>query len=445
MSWPEPIEGFLEERQAEGQHDSRGEFTLSGEEAWRKLGRGQLPPHPEAWILPLVQAANRACCSKMLVRLGRRSTRVALEGEWSWSLPDLEGALLGAPRPESPLHSLAAGLRALLTGPRAGSLLLSSPGGERLRWNGERLVAAPGSRSSSGHTVLEVDHLPPGRGWSRLTPRLSEGAAVVAGLQHTLAGQAMASPVPIWCDGRLLSGLERAVERPDRRILAYLPVGPGPVPALPFPVPSRWRSERWKDEASFSLAPTPGREFADGPSAAVVVLSVAVSQREETGGVVSLGQSRGSRILWIRDGVVVGQQALPLSGSLELTVFASAQGLPTDLSDLALQQGKELLRRQQAIGSLVATTLQRLRDEGEGDAFRVKGVGGKFLPLLGAGVVVVSLFSPVGGLSFAGLSSLVALQWRNGSEEESQRMDLQLERELNSLPRKLRTVLDTRD
>lgn len=441
MSSTEPIEGFLQAQEAEGHHDSRGQFTIAAEEAWRKLGRSQLPPLPEAWILPVVQAANRAGCARMNVRLGRSLTRVLLQGGWRWSFAELEAALLGAPVADSPLQSLAVALRALLTGPRASTVCLITPMGEQLSWDGERLIVSPDSTSPGEQTSLTVAHSAGGRrlpGFGR-----SEDAAVIAGLQSTLAVYAVASAVPVWCDRRLISGLERSVEQPGRRILAYLPVWRDDLPAFSFPVPSRWRPLKWSDETSFALS-SPQAEVS-GISAAVAVLSVAVSQRESTGGALELAQTRKSCLLWVRDGVIVGSKALPLSGALDLRIFASAQGLPTDLSDLNLRQDKALLQRQRSVGTLVANVVQRLRDEGDGDAFRVEGLTSRFMPLLAAGVVVTSIFNPLGAMALAGLGSMTALGWRNSQHGATGRMDLQLERELNILPRKLRTALDTRD
>ncbi|MBN9420679.1 MAG: hypothetical protein J0I12_34860 [Candidatus Eremiobacteraeota bacterium] len=312
MTWDtqdrvDELDAYLLNQTGEAHLDSSGTFTVDRQKALEKLAHFQLPSEHH-WALKFVQAA---------VASGSKSLKITLKGhcseflmESSWTIEQVEEAFFNPdPSRDRDLNHLKAGLWSVgYAGMRPFQFI---PGGssQSLIWNGEsfavvacvehpqtRLIVS--QRTRQQRSLFLLNELEALRNNQALTTLLAENAFF--------------SPIPLTVDHSRLDGIHRGVSTQGI-----------------YPIAMLWASG---DFPPLQLPPGTNPAFHRGdpnlPTQGCCAL-VAGQLSGLDGGLCS--------ICWIHDGVLVERQTLAFSGRVTATLFASAEGLATDLSGFALR------------------------------------------------------------------------------------------------------------
>lgn len=363
-----PLEHLLSGASAVGLRDSQGVFTLAGRQALTKLAHSQLP-RPSAWILKIIQAAVALQASMIVVKQDRKFTQIDITTSESIDLLELKLALLDpTAQPLGYLGHLVPGLRGVGFGDSRPFQIRKFLEGaiETLTWTEHDLELArtPTSAVMASYRFLielTVDFPAEDRGRTFMGARRSVGRARDEYLDATQ--YASACPVPLIVDGRRINTLAQLPFHQGKMSAMNLGLGWGYRTALSQEldvlVPSgvrkaiesqnlsyrglgtdpqdRYLSRALKYEASslsegfFILDGDPANWR--GSSFIKVGYSLAPDFLE------SGTKARLSCVYWLKDGVIVDTQALsPIHHPVEVQVYASAEGLPTDLSGLNLRE-----------------------------------------------------------------------------------------------------------
>lgn len=354
---------FLSDQVAQGQVDSRGEFTVSHTQAARKLARFALPRNT-AWVSKLVQAANRWKCSILEIRQSRSESMFHFSLARASDIPTEDAIvsrlLSGKVGGPDALDAFCTALRALVEQARLSFILVADDGDLTPRpiYAGEYYASL--SEKARLHKrfnpkpglSLTVYHRPPARDEDSFTESLSRLRSYLPIIEE-LDCFNYVSHVPILLDGRrvdsLVSGRGLGLT-PTCRPLAFLGVQGLSCSPARLALPEDF------EEKIVSLLSHPRRVARDyGGSKdfqAVFVLSAVVEQ----GWIDLLGPRRRARLLWVQDGVVAQEEPLELkTTAVGLSVFANAEGLDTDLTGLGLlQTGPYRSRRAELLGAVAA-------------------------------------------------------------------------------------------
>jgi hypothetical protein len=351
MSSQHDLLSYLSEQASDGVKDSEGDFTVSQQNARKKLAKFALP-RETAWVSKLVQAAVGWGMTRILVAQSKNETQIFFQTRSPGQLPtpnELVNALLsGKIVLDTPLDHFSLGLRALVE--QAGlSFLLVANDGEVLPkpiYAGAHFgQMSEGARLDKRYDraagmTLTVRHSPPLSAQSDVSELfgLSEfGLPII----EELRDYAYASPVPIIYEGRHLEG-----------ILDSPLLGNSQVPLLQSGLsklehsPERLRLPPCFEEKHCSYRSHPRRvrrsyggekQFACGYILAAK--SPPTNWRE-----------RRSTLRWVRDGVIVQASSLDTTTQwLSLHLFANAEGLKSDLTGFQLVLGDEFFARRAEI------------------------------------------------------------------------------------------------
>ena len=322
--------------------ESQGQFTISRQEALRKLATFQLP-FELAWVLKIVQAAVAGEVRELRIRQTSTDTEFLFQLPANWKLATLEQAFLqpDSSQPESIEH-LRQGLWAASLNEGRPFQLVSGAEDDSVVWTGDELRRVSSEAWACSGVTVSHRKKSEGEGWFLL--KQIQAARRNAEILQVLAGQAFTCPLPLIVDGRRLDGLQLCPKQG--------------ISASSHPLVMGWKS--WGAEPQFRLPPG---SFSGALEAAqqripseVRGLSDSVTELAQPDervnvawmvtahfGLEKLGKRKWweikrerSRFHWIRDGVVIQTEELRSSSPVSFAVFASADGLKLDLSGFAL-------------------------------------------------------------------------------------------------------------
>lgn len=353
MSSPLDIGAYLARVAQGGEADGQGEFTISHQQAARKLARFSLP-RSSAWVAKLIQVAVRWQARSVEVRHSLNETFLHLELDTVPTEEAIISAIVsGAIDRGKPLEGLALALRAIVEQAGLSFLLVSDDGqstprpiyagryfsrlSERARL-APRFHPRPGLSLTVRHRPAQTDYSDPDEVLAALRGHLP--------LLDELRRTCFVCPLPILCqegqhDGllaspelggsstklMLLRGLRGLASSPDQLVL------PGD----------------FEDKAPSLLShPLRVRRSYGGSrlAQAVLMLGVRLDPPRREGEL-----RRCSRLLWVNDGVVVQEEKLALLATevLQMTVLANASGLATDLTGFSLIGNDEFHQRREEV------------------------------------------------------------------------------------------------
>lgn len=410
------LNDYLQHELDEARPDSSGVFTLSPQEALRKLAGFQLPS-PHTWTT-MVQAAVAAGATQISLRLLNNETAFYVKGPIAWECKKVEQAFL-TPRPgdDRALLHLKQGLWSIgLQAQRPFSLQVAGRP-EVLIWNGQSLRRKEATPLDL--TVLVVQHRS-SRDPKSLNSLLGlDCSARNAGILREIKARCFVCPVPLDVDAMRLDALQLCPGHGHNGTSCLLQVGfvQGELPPVGYPpASSGGYAPDPKARQEFSSAYQPPPQIPDQAS----LFSLLATHLERHPGAKDERLrtcSRPSAIYWVLDGAVLECTELTLPArACSVGLIASAEGLGTDLSGFKLQQDQAFEeRRLQLINQaapLVAAaradfsqflsatrTSERNRDIGIG----VAGMGFLFfvphfgLMLLGMGLACHFLISDIAG------------------------------------------------
>lgn len=387
------LEEFLASQVEEGIHDSSGLFTLDSNRALEKMAAFQLP-RSTAWILKVVQAAVSAGASWLSIDQTTTDTVIRFDGGADWKIRELEVHLCD---PEvCPVRALDHLKRGLWhVGIHGGRPFQIRPPGkaQSLVWTGARFHVLDGPSETAFQLVVSHRSLQQGKGFPLI--RELEASHHNHLVTEELADRAFTCPLATTINGIRLDALPRCPHHGHgQRSYPFALVGAsGGGPLLPIPPATFGKfSRRPHSHPRLSqLLQLEPQQLSD--ASAVVLLSLHCS-RERSGDEVSTEWRpclETSHWNWVQDGVIVSRRTLPWSAtnlSVSCGVFASAAGIPTDLTGLAPRDVPELFDRQAQLRQALTPQLEqcqipltawvnqaRLRDRGIGGAILVGSLG----------------------------------------------------------------------
>ncbi|MBN9420381.1 MAG: hypothetical protein J0I12_33340 [Candidatus Eremiobacteraeota bacterium] len=403
MSDVSELEKFLLEQVGEGQHDSGGKFTLARSKALEKLANFQLP-RETAWVSKLVQAAVAGGSSGMAVRQTNRDTFFVFEPPADWTLAGVEEAFYDPEvSSDRALDHFKRGLWPVsIRDARPFRLVL--PGiDQALIWNGQDFQRRP----CEPVKYLELTVSMRSRWGGVGLPLFGgiEAARANAATMRELCENCFTCPIPLKVDGRRLDALQGCPMHgfspssyPVRVALTDADLPGFRVPRLTFggyePV-----------NPGHSKLNTIYQPKVFVPQRIAVALVVCASIEKTGVGDTSrpIPLSRSSTLSWVRDGVVVGREALTVSQwSCAAGVFLSADGLDSDLTGFGLIRTPEVDRRKRiacmAACDLLQDTSVSLDVYVRTVLHRAYWLGG----LMFVGGLAMCLVEPISGFFLAG-------------------------------------------
>lgn len=346
---------WLTRRTDGGQHDSKGEFTLSAEQAWKKLGRYRLP-FEHAWLYLLVQAGVRARATSFQATQTRDETVVTVNGVPHWTQSRVEEAVFRVSSVKgADLVYLAGALRALFSMPRQPVEVVYADA-HCTRWTGSKVEAG---EPQPGNSRLRVtySHYQEGRPKGPLSPDHAHARWTRSGLSKRLGEACLWSPVWSSLDRRRLGGVETGqpfLSHLTSTMVCYCPLSDKAIPAFPFDPGSRYQAH-----VSGSVAKD------KTPHGCAMILLARHRMKTEVepdpfpAYPTEFEDSR-SQIVWWKDGVSVAQEEFGKAGPFSLTLLLNASDLETDLSGLQLRESAERERRIRAALKLCQAALESI-------------------------------------------------------------------------------------
>lgn len=402
------LEKFLQEQIADVDKESSGKFTLSREKALEKLAAFQFP-RPTAWVLKVLQAVYASGAADLTIRQSQTDTQFYFRPQSEWSLNEIETEFYN---PESSPKSDLNHLKRALWGPGLNDMKpfrLSLPNvPEALVWDGRDLCRQPCLAQDLASLTMSHRSFLSGRGMMIL--RNIEAARCNADILEELRNFAYVYPIPLQVDQRRLDGL--------------------------YACPSQGSgAENYPIHLVFAQAPTPPMSF---PRGALEVTSVTVAgpmqanaacllaahfRRVERGKkMVWETPSRWSSLRWVVDGVIVDSDDLPVPASpISCSLFASAEGLATDLSGFRLQRNQAQRERVQQLVEVFAPALSQVRFSLDSLIEQKRETAKLASSLLVAGGVMVAFFSPLHSLGMF-IGAAVNYTKAGSSERELERI-----------------------
>jgi len=357
------LDRFLDGLQGEGQIlEERSAFTLSSQEALRKLANFQLP-FRGAWATKVIQCAvadNTG--SSIEVRFSGREVHFVFAIE-SFTADDFQSAFYSAePSRNRALQHLVEGLWGVAFQEGRAFQLVLSDAEKGLIWNGltlQQVEAEPGDvRLTVGRVVETSQKL----AWLKETLQVMSKKAEIVG--H-LADLCFPCPVALTVDGKRFDGLQECPTHGwgEKSYPFAIRAAGGDMPPLPLPpgsfdeAPKRTglTEKSSLDKVCSQLLGASELKRA-APLPYVLSFSAELVTRNKTADWKNV--DKDSLIYWVKDGVVVGQDTLHATGHVSLACFANAVDLPTDLTGLQLRQSEEkqvrLARAKQALRDALA-------------------------------------------------------------------------------------------
>lgn len=327
------LEHFLENRFG-GDLDSSGHFTISAEDALRKLAEFQLP-QPHYWILKLVQAATIGKAPVFRAEFGNTVIIAKFEPETVPTPDELIQALTSLQLKERTLAAhLATGLRTLGTGSRRQFMvwLSGSFGTSAIFWDGQELVEVKETSSPQLKEIRVEATLVDWREKLGEMLRMRGGKTEELSVLHS---SAYTAPLKLELDGETTGIPSISSQR-----CISLPIWCGSTPGTQLRPPS-WFSQVQEMTQHNATPVTSCRNFW------CIQYCFHLHHRplNYAPHPVDVAQGRGF-IIWLKDGIVVEVVPVDLKDTpFMVTYFASADELKTDLTGFELTHDEEYKRR----------------------------------------------------------------------------------------------------
>lgn len=318
-------------------------LTISLGEAFRKLGSSQLP-FAEAWVLKLVQAAVTAGAEKLQIAQTSEATTFYFIGVSGLSFQKVSKALVDLENQANPgLQYFATALRALAkSGGHAFSVQF--PNCPILCWNGERFCNPEFEYGVEiEEPTLTVSHFSRDADRWRLLPGVSTRMKV----KETLLQGAYPSPIPVqFASDPVNNPLGDPIHCNgyNSQVLAVVPYGSSGL-SLKLP---EWRTCT-RTEQIFIREDVWDLEPQTLECQALALLTLGFRRDKTT---AAFTRKIESQLLWVKDGVVLERETLPVDLHLGLGILIDANALETDLSGFALRRTpeRETLRKEVMTG-----------------------------------------------------------------------------------------------
>ncbi len=337
------LDSFLSQEQSVGERDSTGDFTLSTDNALRKMAEFQLSS-PTDWVLKLIQSFVASGASGPIdFKLGRTDMLIQFDAGPDWTLETIIEQL-GNPRagPQPALYHLAMALWSVGSNQRHCYTLELAKTGKKLVWNGKSLSQEP-SRSLP-RSQLRIPHR------TRYLPRAGgivdteRARKLNASILILLSTRCFLCPLPLTLDGRRLNGLLRCPSygfREGRHLAGsgYIESRLG-IPSLALPLGCDTIDTYGVSGIGTLFSDLVVAGLPTSRASLVYLLTYHYTPKQKPGeSFDGLASPQPSRCYWILDGVVLGSVELNLpSAACSVGVYLSAENLPTDLSTLSLQE-----------------------------------------------------------------------------------------------------------
>ncbi|MFN8611570.1 MAG: hypothetical protein U0931_28760 [Vulcanimicrobiota bacterium] len=431
------LDRLLLDHVEEGQLDSGGSFTVSGEKALEKLAAFQLP-RPLAWVSKLVQAAVAGGTSRFRVRQSNGENVFVFEApSLKWTVAQVESAFYDPqPCPDRALDHFKRGLWPVSVRDKRPFRLALPGASEVLFWDGIRLRRRPAK--ARPHLELAVSNR------SALSGRMDLRAALDAGQMNTevrkeLREHCFTCPIPLWVGEQRYDSLLGCpmhgfspVSYPMRVSLAQTDLPPLPLAELtlggykPINAGASKLNKIFQPEVNV-------------PAQVSLGILVAVTMEVQSLGDASMPTPlrRPSAISWVLDGIVIKREQVSIPyGYVSAGLFISAADLETDLTGFEPVKTPEMDRRRQLACQAASGPIQAV-DFSSGSYIR--GVLGRAYSLGGVMMVAGLLMwsnsmDPTAGYVMAGsgaFGNLLASVAVNFSAEGA--FERSLHRELKSL------------
>lgn len=309
---------------------------MDREKALQKIADFQLP-YPDCWILKVIQAAVLSGAESLQIRQTSTDTELSfLPSEWPPA--NFETQFFN---PASVTTAASAALRTAMWSVGLGCkrpFQLTLPGRQHTYfWDTMELTAVP--RSDSKRLFLAVSHRTAESGKGIPGIRALQAARSNASVLQVVTGCAYTAPLELTVDNRRVDGLDRSPTHGmssscypmatcwlevDGTLLG-MPPGNNPLPTLV-------QHHRLKALCEhFELDP------GDRRPSGVAIISAHCGDGDSA---LSAGEQH-STLTWIRNGVVVQRERLGLpKRAMSVGIYASADGVNTDLSGFALRENE---------------------------------------------------------------------------------------------------------
>lgn len=345
------MDAFLQQAGNLGAFNSEGVFTLSPEQAAKKLARFQLP-FAEAWVLKIAQAAVASGAELLEVHQARGITFFSFQPDEFLDIQEVYRVMVSeGDSSVRAVRHLASGLRAVGLGKGRPFTLSVEHGSEQslLGWDGTRLGSA--EKKVGG----------PDKG---LVVKLGVGdpadqPETVANELKELAARTEASPIPIIINGKRADHLNAPLVDPGHGLgsRTYLSVGWCPhdsawgLPPLRLPRGMRFRERGFQVGDSFTAerALLVDGDPLKGDVTSLIKLSYGYhvsSHRVGMGRFRFHNVPRHSYVHWVKDGVICeSHRWMTEPSAIAFDLYLSAEGLHTDASGLQIVRRPDVAHR----------------------------------------------------------------------------------------------------
>lgn len=342
---------FLDQHRSEGTQDSEGGFTVSHDNAARKLARFALP-RPYAWVSKLTQAAVGWECQRLEIVQTKALTVFRFHSENLSDLPtehELVSTMLsGKIGGDSPIENFCVGLRSLVEQARLAFLLVIDDGevepkpiyaGAYFGALSEKQRLSKAYQLGKGISLF-VAHSPSNSegGWSAAKSHKNK-------IQEELGKYSYMSPVPISLNEQRVDGLLRGADfqQTERYRPLYISGGTDSEHSPEqLPLPPDF------EEKSLSVFTHPGRAsrpYGGGRGFSCVFiaglhLSMILTKDWPPARSFSV-------VNWLRQGVVVESVVFPTkTHGLGVRIFLHGDDLKTDLTGFQLMESELKAKRE---------------------------------------------------------------------------------------------------
>lgn len=368
MKSSEPLSLFLQEQLQQGVSLGEATFTLDRTSALQKLARHALQGEG-AWLLKAVQLAVASGCREGIsITSSRNRTRLVFDTKKTWSNGQLMEIFWSAEpcRDEESEHfKLALWGAGLAAGH---PFVLRLPGQtEELVWSCDETLQERAFEGSHQMVELAVSHQRIGETSQPFWSTFRQTARINAEILHVLLERAYTCPVPLTFDGRRLDSFLAPSRGTLGQVVEMALLDATGCPSFGFPKASLIPTPLVKGRIAGALERLGAEavkrvEMRDSVGLCCLYLAHLGEGRDNKNSYLRSGLEK-STLRWVKDGVVISSESFPIEPtSLSVDCYASASGLPTDLSTLALVSSRAKAERTALLLHAVAKNLLMARE-----------------------------------------------------------------------------------
>ncbi|MFN8610372.1 MAG: hypothetical protein U0931_22735 [Vulcanimicrobiota bacterium] len=360
MARPSELEEFLQTQLQETAKDSSGRFTLSREKALEKLAAFQLQG-AQGWVLKIVQAVVACRAEELTVRQTGTDTEFHFRTQSPWSLEQVEEAFYDPePGQDRALDHLKRGLWSVSIHKMRPFLMVAEGWSAGLIWTGRELRRTAVAARAGVYLAISHRTVQEGKGIPLL--RNIEAASGNAAVLTELRERAFTCSLPLKVDNRRLDALQACpgYGMAKNTYPVYLGFLTADLPDLSIP-PATLGEFRPAQAGDANISKVFHKEVRLPPHVGVACLITAhLRQVERNRSLVWETYHSHSTLFWVRDGVIVDRDHLGLAtGCISCALFASAEGLRSDLSGFQLARDDEYRQRTARILTTFAPFLEQ--------------------------------------------------------------------------------------